>query len=190
MPESKQTCESSEENVRHECLLQGHDVHDTLDAQEKSVDVEQELTECKNSLRECQDKYVRLSADLENFKRRISKEQATWAHEARAKLIVQLLATVDNFDRAMEHHDPDQQSLQEMKEWARGITLTHRALTEFLKHAGVQEVSYDLFDPTHHEALLQVESPEHATGHIVRVLQKGYLLNDRVIRPARVTVAK
>ncbi len=147
-----------------------------------------ELDACRISVKEWQEKYARLSADLENFKRRIAKEQRDWAETAQADIIIQLLAITDNFDRAMEHKE--QQSPEEMQSWADGITMIYNALGEFLKKAGVREMSYDTFDPSYHEALLQVDSDEHKSGAIVAVVEKGYLLNDRVLRPAKVSVAK
>ena len=68
--------------------------------------------------------------------------------------------------------------------------MIHDSFTEYLKTAGVTEMPYDQFDPEQHEALIQVDSDDHDAGAIVTVMEKGYLLNDRVLRPAKVSVAK
>lgn len=147
-----------------------------------------ELDACRLSVKEWQEKYVRLGADLENFKRRISKEQQRWADMAKADLIIQLLTIVDNFDRAMEHKDLE--FPEEIQSWVDGISMIHSAVKAFLTKADVKEVSYDIFDPSYHEALLHVDSDEHESGQIVEVMEKGYMLNDSVLRHAKVSVAK
>lgn len=167
----------------------------SLDSQGEQGDVSPEkqeqspeLVACQTSLKELQEKYMRLTADFENFKRRIEKEQQQWRDMAQADLLLKLLSIADNFDRAMEHKD--QQSIDEFKSWAAGIAMIHGALGELLKGAGVQEVSYETFDPQYHDALMQVESETHEPGSIVNVMEKGYLFHDRVLRPAKVSVAK
>ncbi len=79
---------------------------------------------------------------------------------------------------------------QELQAWADGIAMIHTAFKEFLKNAGVKEVPYDHFNPEYHEALMQVDSDTQDAGEIVDIMEKGYMLNDRVLRPAKVSVAK
>lgn len=155
---------------------------------EKREEQSQEFVACQASLKEWQEKYVRLSADFENFKRRMEKEQQQWRDMAQADLLLKILSITDNFDRAMEHKD--QQSVDEFSSWAEGIAMIHGALSEFLKGVGVTEVSYEKFDPLYHDALMQVESGEHEPGSIVTIMEKGYLFNGRVLRPAKVSVAR
>lgn len=155
---------------------------------DEQENVSKELDACKASMKEWQEKCMRLSADFENFKRRTANEQKIWAELVQLDLLTQLLSIVDNFDRAMEHKE--QPSEQEMASWVDGIAMIYNDFVEFFKKVGVKEVSYDEFDPTYHEALMQVDSDEHESGQIVAVVQKGYMLNDRVIRPAKVSVAK
>ncbi len=165
-----------------------HVAADTDSHTDEQESTEIELIACQASVKEWQERFMRLSADFENFKRRTANEQKMWAQLAQADLITQLLAITDNFDRAMEHKDA--QSEKEIASWVDGISMIYNDLGEFFKKAGVKEVSYDLFDPEYHEALLQVDSDEHESGHIVAVMQKGYMRNDRVLRPAKVSVAK
>lgn len=138
-----------------------------------------ELDTCKASLADWQSKYAHLAADFENYKKRMAKEQSSFAMHAQARLLSNLLSIIDDFDRAMAHEiDKD------------GISMIHKELAAFVKKAGVVEMTYDLFDPERHEALMQVESPDHQEGQIVQVLEKGYMLGDRVLRPAKVSVSK
>lgn len=152
-----------------------------------SKDEQQKLEQCQIALAEWQGKYTRLSADFENFKKRIIKERSIWDETARADLLIKLLAIVDNFDRAMQHQ---QEFPEELKTWADGIKMIHQSFKEYLQSSGVKEVPYESFNPEFHEALMQVDSEDHKAGNIVSVMEKGYLLNDRVLRPAKVSVAK
>lgn len=138
-----------------------------------------ELDNCKAALADWQSKYAHLAADFENYKKRVAKEQSSFAMHAQATLLSNLLSIIDDFDRAMAHEIDKN-----------GIAMIHNELGEFVKKAGVTEMAYDLFDPERHEALMQVESPDHKEGQIVQVLEKGYMLGDRVLRPAKVSVAK
>lgn len=150
-------------------------------------DVSEQLNQCKATLAEWQEKYTRLTADLENYKKRTMKERSTWAESAQIALISDLLTIVDNFDRAMAHQ---KEVPHELQSWADGIAMIYTAFKDFLKNAGVKEVPYDQFNPEYHEALIQVESEDKEVGEIVEVMEKGYLLNERVVRPAKVSVSK
>lgn len=147
----------------------------------------EQLNQCKATLAEWQEKYARLTADLENYKKRTIKERSAWAESAQEKLLFPLLTIVDNFDRAMEFKP---EVSQELQSWIDGIAMIHTAFADFLKNAGVKEMSYDTFNPELHEALMQVDSDEKESGEIVQVMEKGYLLNDRVLRPAKMSIAK
>lgn len=147
-----------------------------------------DLDVCKEALSEWQDKYMRLSADFENFKKRIEKDQALLMQTARIHMLVPLLTIIDNFDRAMVHQAAAE--VAQLKSWVDGIAMIHTALREFLKKEGVAEVSYKVFDPLYHEALMQVDAANFVSGDIVEVLEKGYTMNGHVVRPAKVSVAK
>jgi len=178
-------CPSKLEERSREARLKG------ISADKGSVDneaVSKELDACNATIKEWQEKYMRLSADLENFKRRITKEQQMWREMAQADLLLKLLSIVDNFNRAMEHKE--QQSPEELKSWVEGIAMIYGSFGEFLTSVGIKEVPCEIFDPSHHDALMQVDSDEHESGAIVTVMEKGYMLNDRVLRPAKVSVAK
>ncbi len=158
--------------------------------QEQVAVLQEQLDACKTAQQEWQGKYMRVAADLENFKRRMAKEQAEWAQVAQANVLLELLTIVDDFDRAIQEQEKEKLS-DEVQAWLAGFDMIHNALHSLLKKQGVEEIPADKpFDPHYHEALLQVESDEHESGTIVAVMQKGYLFKGNVLRPAKVSVAK
>lgn len=177
---------------KEEARLKGRssekDVEDNPSASAQQGTVSNELDLCRTSLQDLQEKYLRLSADFENFKRRMLKEQQMWREMAQADLLRSLLTIVDNFDRAMAHKE--QQSPQEIKSWVEGVAMIYGLFNDFLTSAGVKEVPCEMFDPALHEALMHVDSDKHESGAVVTVMEKGYMFGDRVLRPAKVSVAK
>jgi len=134
------------------------------------------------------DKFVRERADLENFRKRTQREKEELLKYGNESLIVEILAVLDNMERALAH--ASEEALSAVIE---GIRMTHGMLLSTLRKFGVTPVETEQgtpFDPAFHQAMCQVESPDQAPNTIVEVLQKGYLLNDRVLRPAMVAVAK
>lgn len=158
--------------------------------EKKAEQLQEQLDACKATQQEWREKYMHVAADLENFKRRMAKEQAVWAQAAQGKVLVDLLAIVDDFDRAIQEQEKEKLS-DEVQAWLAGFDMIHNGLHSFLKKQGIEEIPVDKpFDPEYHEALLQVESDEHESGTIVAVMQKGYLFKGTVLRPAKVSVAK
>lgn len=129
--------------------------------------------------------WQRAAADYQNFKRRVEEERSEVARFANAALIINLLPVVDDLERALRSLDVNLRGLT----WVEGIYLIHRKLLMVLENAGVTEIPAEGldFDPTVHEAITQAEGEE---GKVVAVVQKGYKLGDRVIRPALVVVGK
>lgn len=160
---------------------------DTGSSQESSPVDQNPLDICKAALADWQDKYARLAADFDNSRKRMAKEQASFALHAQATILTDLLTVVDNFDRAMAHQPATN---ADTSSWVNGIAMIHSAFKDLLSKSGVKEVSYDIFNPEFHEALMHADAPEKQPGEIVAVLEKGYLLGDRVLRPAKVSVAK
>lgn len=149
-----------------------------------------ELEKCQIERDEWKDRCLRTAADFENFKKRSEKDRLFLIQQTQSTILKSIIDIVDDFDRAFMAID--MQKLDEnAKQLLTGFTLIHQAFTKFLIHYGVQEMTdYRHFDPTKHEALMQVESSEHQSGDIVQVLQKGYLFKGQVLRPAKVSVAK
>ena len=127
----------------------------------------------------------RLAAEFDNYKKRTAREQASLSTRATERLVKELLPIVDDLERALQAaHDHEEATLEE------GVALVHRALADLLAREGLAEIETEgAFDPHVHEALLSQPS-DQAEGSIIEVVQKGYRLGDRVLRPARVVVAE
>ena len=129
---------------------------------------------------------LRKAADFDNLKRRTEKDQAEYFRFALAEAFADILNVVDNFERALAHRADATGD-----EFHAGIDMIARQLADTLKKYGVGEVPASglPFDPNVHEAVVREETESVAPGTVLEVLQKGYLLNDRLLRPARVKVA-
>ena len=139
-------------------------------------------------LEELNSRYLRLAADFDNFKKRALKERQDLHNYANENLIKELLVTVDNLERAVGH---GRQKEGEPETLLQGVELTYRSLMQALEKQGLKAVEAVgvVFDPGVHEAIRQVPSDEHDAGTVVEVLQKGYLLKDRLLRAALVAVS-
>jgi molecular chaperone GrpE len=146
---------------------------------ERAIRAEEEAGRIREAL-------LRKAADFENMKRRTEKEKAEYFRFALAEVLTEVLGVVDNFERAVAHRVD-----ATGEEFHAGIDMIARQLTDSLRKYGVEEVpARDVpFDPNVHEAVVREESETAAPGTVLEVLQKGYLLNDRLLRPARVKVA-
>lgn len=146
-----------------------------------------ELEQCKVALEEWKNKFLRTQADFDNFTRRIEREKITWLRFGQAALLKDLLPIVDNIDRALA----SQVTTEEPQQLLTGFELIRKEFHKFLTANGVEEIKQmATFDPQLHEALMQVESPDHKPGTIVQVLEKGYQFKGEVLRPAKVSVAQ
>ncbi len=136
------------------------------------------------------DRLLRLQADFDNHRRRTLKERQDALQYGHENLVKDLLGTVDNLERAIEH--ASQSDGGDLEGMLQGIELVQRELLGTLNQHAVSEidVAEGMFDPNLHEAMAQVEDPERPAGAVVKVLQKGYQLRDRLLRPVRVLVAK
>ncbi len=130
------------------------------------------------------DALKRLKAEFDNYRKRVAREQGELTARANERLISELLPVLDDLERALEAASAHEEAKLE-----EGVALVHRSLADLLARQGLGEIETDgKFDPHTQEALLSQPS-EQEEGTIVSVLQKGYLLGDRVLRPARVIVS-
>ncbi len=148
------------------------------------------LTSCQAELADVKNRYLYLSAEFDNYKKRTAKEQTSWAEYAQDQSLLDLLTVVDDMERAL--HELEAQALpEEAVSHFKGFALIVKNFENLLKKYDVEEKPHaKVFDPEFFEAVMQQESPDHASGEIVTVLQKGYKRKDRVIRPAKVSVAQ
>lgn len=131
-------------------------------------------------------RYLRLAADFQNYKRRVEKEKSDIYAYANEKIVVELLDVIDNLERALDH------STAGLESFAEGMNMIFKQFKGVLEKSGVEEMVAvgDQFDPNFHHAVLTENSVEYESGKVTQVLQKGYLLNKKVIRPAMVKVAE
>lgn len=144
--------------------------------------VEEDLSNDDNEYKE---KYQRLLADFTNFKKREEKARSDFKKFASSNLIEELLPVLDNFDRALKDKDQEDSFVQ-------GIIMTRDSLWKVLEKEGLEEIESDgvEFDPNFHHAFQTEENEDFKSNYIIETYQKGYKLNDRVIRPSMVKVAK
>ncbi|CAH1220956.1 Protein GrpE [Paenibacillus plantiphilus] len=137
---------------------------------------------------ENQQRYLRAQADFDNFRRRTLKEKEELGQYASMKLIGELLPVVDNFDRAIE---AAKSGGGEADSFSKGIDMIFRQLVGVLEQEGLKQMETvgQPFNPDYHQAIMQVESEEHEEGIVVEEVQKGYMLKDKVLRPAMVKVS-
>ena len=132
------------------------------------------------------DAYLRLAADFDNYRKRVAREQAELFQRANERLLHELLPVLDDLERALEAAaEHEEAKLEE------GVRLVHRSLQGLVERHGLSEIDTDgAFDPHVHEALLAQPGEGAEEGSVLQVLQKGYRLGDKVLRPARVIVAE
>lgn len=145
------------------------------------------------------DEYLELAqrtkAEFENYRRRMVAEVGAATERGKGEVASGLVGVLDNLERALEAAEVSPQAALEGGEiegaLQQGIALTYRELSSVLSRAGVEAIdpAGEKFDPSWHEAIQSMPSADHESGHIVQVLQKGYRLGDRVLRPARVIVS-
>lgn len=134
-----------------------------------------------NEANEYKDKYLRVSAEATNFKRRVEKEKETAVKFANEKIARDLLLTLDNFENALK--------VEMSNDVRMGIELIYKGLIDTLKKYNISECQNDIFDPQMHDAVSMVEVGMPSNS-IVEVLRKGYFLEDRLLRPATVIVSR
>ena len=163
---------------------------DTASQSSKAIsDLKQQVEELTQKAAEWQDKYIRLSAEFDNYRKRTLKEKADLIRVANEDLLKDILPVVDDFERGIDFVDKS----QDLNALKTGVHLIYNKFTEFLKQEGLKEIEAkeQAFDPDFHEALTKIPAPgEELKGKIVDVVEKGYMLNDKVIRYAKVVVGE
>ncbi len=173
------------------------DIEDNIEeddsTDEVSVDeLEQKIEELKKTNKELEDKYLRELADFENIKKRLEREKMQAVSYANEEFARDLLPVIDSMDFAADSakkaDSEDSEYADKLKE---GINLTIEQFKKVMQKHGIELIdTKEGFNPHFHDAVMQVESEDHEEGEIVELLQKGYKIKDRVLRPAMVSVAK
>ncbi|WP_324823815.1 nucleotide exchange factor GrpE [Sinanaerobacter sp. ZZT-01] len=151
---------------------------------EEAAQKEKEVTKEEEDI---QTRYLRLAADFQNYKRRVEKEKSDIYAYANEKIVTELLDVIDNFERAIAHGEDckDPKMLE-------GMAMIFKQFKGVLEKSNVEEIKAEgeAFDPNYHHAVMTENSVEYESGKVTAVLQKGYLLNGKVIRPSMVKVAE
>ena len=152
-----------------------------------------EIAKLQDKILELEDKYIRTHADFENTKKRLEKEKALAVAYSNESFAKDMLNVMDSFDGAMASigvtaQDEPSEVIQKIHE---GVEKIHDQLKKMLEKNGIKEIDCSSsFDPTVHQAIMQVEDESKESGVIVQVLQKGYTIKEQVLRPAMVSTAK
>lgn len=186
--EHKQPAPAVEATTVAEVLAETGPTEAVTAAQQEIETLKSQLAEAQSKAEDYLDRYTRALADFQNLRRRTEREQLTANQNATTNVIKRYLEIFDDLERALKNRPKDGEAAQ----WAEGVDLAYRKFLNFLEAEGVTRISAEgmAFDPTQHEAISQEDSPEHASGMVIGVVQQGYRLGDRVLRPARVRVAR
>ena len=176
-------------NTAEESEIENKSAEDNIANEDESIDeptAEQEVAELK-------DKLLRTLADMENLRRRSQKDRDDAAKFSAANFARDMLSVADNLRRATESipekGDPDGTSVDALIE---GIALTEKELISTLERHGIQKIEPmgEKFDPQFHEAMYEIPSTEAESGTVMQVVEVGYVIHDRLLRPAKVGIAK
>ncbi len=177
--------EQAEESKGH---LQDEAIEETSDENviEEIDPKDQKISELQQLADENEEKYLRLYAEFENYKRRIQKENEINKTYQAQRVLTDILPAIDNIERALQIEGDDEifKSLQ------KGVQMVHESLINALKDNGLEVIKTEgeAFDPNIHQAVVQDDNPDFESGEITQELQKGYKLKDRVLRPSMVKV--
>ncbi len=163
--------------------------------EKKPVETEENIKELQARLAEKEkeaashyDKYVRALAELDNYKKHAAREKADLIKYSNENIIKDILPILDSLDRALDHAE----TTKDIEKFIEGLKIIHGQLLNCLEKYGVKKVETvgQEFDPNIHEAIQSVESSEHESNKVVEEFEKGYLLNDRLLKAAKVSVSK
>ena len=176
--------EMSEDETVNDMEAESEDSLDENDAASEYNDAVNEYAKLEEELAEAKDKYVRLFAEYDNYRKRTAKEKTETYSNASAKCIENLLPVIDSFERSLEFECSDEN-------FKNGMSMIFGQMKEFLNKMNVTEIEAlgAEFDPNFHNAIQQLDGTDYASNHVCQVFQKGYMIGDKLIRPAMVAVA-
>jgi molecular chaperone GrpE len=157
---------------------------DTEPSAEQDVSLTETLRREKDAL---QDRLLRIAAEFDNYRKRVERDRRDQADAVSADALADLIPIIDDLERALQAT-----ATADVDSFRKGVELIHRQMLELLRKRGVkpiQTVGVD-FDPRFHESVMSEPSPDHREGEVLEELRRGYMLGDRLLRPAMVKVAK
>ncbi|MDR0753222.1 MAG: nucleotide exchange factor GrpE [Holosporaceae bacterium] len=161
-----------------------------------NMSIEEQIQKLKEEISLLQDNLLRKAAESENLRKRLEKEKEDAIRYSNAKFAKDLLATLDNFERAIENSVSIEEKIEanaDFKAFFNGILLCEKEILSTFKKHGISKTEVkegDEFNPEFHMAMCELESADHKAGTIIKVFQSGYICNDRLLRPAMVSVSK
>jgi len=163
-------------------------VEEETEVSDKEPTVEERAADAESKYKEMQDRYLRLNAEFDNYKKRMMRETSDRLKYFNMELIKELLPSVDNLERAISHAGEDHSDLENMIE---GLQMVYKGMQEAFGKFGVSEIESigKEFDPNCHQAVGMIESQEVPENHVAEECLKGYYLHDRIIRPTMVRVS-
>jgi molecular chaperone GrpE len=190
--EQESNSDSSNEDARDQIPVDDAAVSDLEGGLAAEIEEQEESRPLDEELKELKDRYLRLQADIENVRKRAARDRQEAYNYGHENLVKSLLATVDNLERAIQHSQAGGQAAVDIEALQEGIELVYRELIQVLERFYVTPIEAlgDPFDPAVHEAMAQQESSDVEPNTVVEVFAKGYLLRDRLLRPAKVIVSK
>lgn len=192
MTEKEETTSNNAESTKNQEAVQDEPVNENKEIAIEEEDNSTELSELdkvKDELAESKDKYLRLYSEFENFRRRTAKEKLGLVQTANEDLMVSLIPVIDDFERASKSFEGEEVDVKAVIE---GVNIVHNKFKKILEQKGlsVMEVKEGVaFDPEFHEAITTIPAPKKKLkDKVVDVIEKGYLLKDKVIRYAKVVI--
>jgi molecular chaperone GrpE len=182
----EETAEASEETAEEAAAEETAETETEPEEKKEETSDNKEESEAEKQLADMNAKYVRLMADFQNQKKRFEKEKADIYQFANEDIVKSLLEVIDNFERALDASQDDGSKFRE------GMEMIFKQLMGALEKAGVSEIKAlgEEFDPNFHNAVMMEETDEFESNKVSGVMQKGYTLNSKVIRPSMVKVAQ
>ncbi len=181
--------EKTEEIIQEELEQEVQDT--TSEETQTEQSAEEKIVLLEEQLKQSEDKYLRVHADFENIKKRLEKEKYQAIDYASERFAKDLLTPIDTLEMALNSAKANVEAVELLSKLKEGIELTIKNfITTFEKHNITRVQTDGQFDPNVHDAVMQVDSAEHEDGAIVSELQKGYLIKDRLLRPAMVSICK
>ena len=179
---------SEEVSASAEANVEGDDSVDRETEADREPTVEERAADAESKYKEMQDRYLRLNAEFDNYKKRMMRENSDRLKYFNMELIKELLPSVDNLERAISHAGDENSDLESMIE---GLQMVYKGMQEAFGKFGVSEIESigKEFDPNCHQAVGMIESQEVPENHVAEECLKGYYLHDRIIRPTMVRVS-
>jgi len=174
--------------------LEADQAEEVIETQENETEETVEVDPLEAALAEAadwKDKFLRAHADFENSKRRLEKDKMNAVSYANESFAKDILAVIDSFENALASMQGSEESSEVLEKMQEGVNLTYEQLKKILEKNSIKEINCEgAFDPEVHQAIMQVESDAHEEGDVVQVMQKGYTIKERVLRPAMVSTCK